>query len=100
LAGVINFKSAPFVPNGTFQGNWLSEYHANNGYIGNSIHLGGNKGGFAYDLRARRSLREGAKDFITAPGGRWPPLFLLSASAASGARASATNKNPSRAGVQ
>jgi iron complex outermembrane receptor protein len=55
-AGVINFKSAPFVPNGTFQGNWLSEYHANNGYIGNSIHLGGNKDGFVYDLIASGEL--------------------------------------------
>ncbi len=36
-AGVINFKTAPFVPSGTVQGSWLSEYHANNGYIGNSL---------------------------------------------------------------
>lgn len=51
-AGVVNFKTAPFVPNGTFQGSWLSEYHTNNGYIGNSLHLSGNNNGFVYDLRA------------------------------------------------
>jgi iron complex outermembrane recepter protein len=51
-AGVVNFKSTPFVPDGTFQGSWLSEYHTNNGYIGNSLHLGGNHAGFVYDLRA------------------------------------------------
>src|SRR6201999_4532780 len=36
-AGVINFKSAPFAESGTTQGSWLSEYHTNNGYIGNSF---------------------------------------------------------------
>src|SRR5580692_9216376 len=51
-AGVINFKTNPFVPNGTMQGSWLSEYHANNGYIGNSFHLSGNNNGFIFDLRA------------------------------------------------
>jgi iron complex outermembrane receptor protein len=51
-AGVINFKTAPFVPSGTVQGSWLSEYHSNNGYIGNSLHIGGNNNGFVYDLKA------------------------------------------------
>jgi iron complex outermembrane recepter protein len=55
-AGVINFKSAPFAPAGTVQGSWLSEYHANNGYIGNSIHVGGNNKGFVYDLKASEEL--------------------------------------------
>jgi iron complex outermembrane recepter protein len=55
-AGVINFKSAPFAPAGTIQGSWLSEYHANNGYIGNSIHVGGNNNGFVYDLKASEEL--------------------------------------------
>jgi len=50
-AGVVNFKTAPFVPSGTVQGSWLSEYHANNGYIGNSLHIGGNNNGFVYDLK-------------------------------------------------
>jgi iron complex outermembrane receptor protein len=55
-AGVVNFKSAPFVPNGTFQGSWLSEYHTNNGYVGNSLHLGGNNHGFVFDLRVSGEL--------------------------------------------
>lgn len=55
-AGVINFKTAPFAPNGTFQGSWLSEYHSNNGYIGNSLHLSGNNKGFVYDLKASGEL--------------------------------------------
>lgn len=55
-AGVVNFKTAPFVPNGTFQGSWLSEYHTNNGYIGNSLHLGASRNGFVYDLRASGEL--------------------------------------------
>jgi iron complex outermembrane recepter protein len=55
-AGVINFKTAPFAPNGTMEGSWLSEYHANNGYIGNSLHLGGDNNGFAYDVKASCEL--------------------------------------------
>jgi iron complex outermembrane receptor protein len=55
-AGVVNFKSAPFPPNGTVQGSWLSEYHSNNGYIGNSLHIGGNHHGFVYDLQASGEL--------------------------------------------
>ncbi len=55
-AGVISFHSSPFVPDGTTQGSWLSEYHANNGYIGNSFHLGGNHHDFVYDLKLSEEL--------------------------------------------
>lgn len=55
-AGVINFKTAPFAPDGRLQGSWLSEYHANNGYIGNSLHVGGSKNGFVYDFRGSAEL--------------------------------------------
>jgi iron complex outermembrane receptor protein len=55
-AGVINFKTASVVPEGTLKGSWLSEYHANNGYIGNSLHLSGNHNGFVYDLKASGEL--------------------------------------------
>ena len=55
-AGVISFKSAPFVPDGTTEGSWLSEYHANNGYTGNSFHLGGNHHDFVYDLKLSEEL--------------------------------------------
>jgi iron complex outermembrane receptor protein len=50
-AGVISFKSQPFAENGTVQGSFLSEYHTNNGYIGNSVDVGGNKNGFVWDVR-------------------------------------------------
>ncbi len=55
-AGVINFKSAPFAPSGITRGSWLSEYHANNGYIGNSFHIGGNYNGFVFDFKASGEL--------------------------------------------
>jgi len=55
-AGVINFKTAPFVPAGTTQGSVLAEYHANNGYLGTSVGLGGNHNGFAYDIKASGEL--------------------------------------------
>ena len=55
-AGVINFKTAPFAPDGTLKGSWLSEYHANNGYIGNSLRLGGNNNGFIYDFNGSTEL--------------------------------------------
>ena len=50
-AGVISFKSQPFADSGTMRGSVLSEYHTNNGYIGNSVNIGGNKNGFVWDLR-------------------------------------------------
>lgn len=58
-AGVINFKSAPFAASGTIRGSWLSEYHANNGYIGNSFHIGGNNNGFVFDFKASGELAHG-----------------------------------------
>lgn len=61
-AGVISFKSAPFAPNGTIQGSWLSEYHTNNGYIGNSVHIGSNNNGFAYDLKADAEIAHSYRD--------------------------------------
>jgi iron complex outermembrane recepter protein len=51
-AGVISFKSQPFAESGTVQGSVLTEYHTNNGYIGNSEDVGGNNNGFVWDLRA------------------------------------------------
>ncbi len=51
-AGVISFKSEPFVESGTVQGSVLTEYQTNNGYIGNSEDVGGNNNGFVWNLRA------------------------------------------------
>jgi iron complex outermembrane receptor protein len=50
-AGVISFKSAPFADSGTIGGSVLSEYHTNNGYVGNSADIGGNKKGFVWNIR-------------------------------------------------
>src|ERR1700722_3147908 len=55
-AGVINFKTTSFAPDGKVKGSWLSEYHANNGYIGNSLQFGSNNNGFVYDLKASGEL--------------------------------------------
>jgi len=51
-AGVISFKTQPFAENGTVQGSVLTEYQTNNGLIGTSENIGGNKNGFVWDLRA------------------------------------------------
>ena len=52
-AGVISFNSAPFTEsNGALQGSLLSEYQTNNGYIGNSFHIGSNHKGFVWNLTA------------------------------------------------
>jgi len=55
-AGVISFKSQPFAESGTIQGSYLSEYHTNNGYIGNSFNIGGNKNGLVWSFRASSEL--------------------------------------------
>ena len=55
-AGVISFKSAPFAASGTIQGSYLSEYHTNNGLIGNSFHIGGNNHGFVWDFKASEEI--------------------------------------------
>ena len=50
-AGVINFRTEPFAENGTVRGSVLSEYQTNNGMIGTSVNVGGNRNGFIYNLR-------------------------------------------------
>jgi iron complex outermembrane recepter protein len=51
-AGVISFKSEPFAANGRIQGSVLAEYQTNDGLIGNSVFVGGNKNGLVWNLRA------------------------------------------------
>lgn len=51
LAGVINLLPAPTLPEGSIQGNFLTNYHTNNGLIGGSLNLGGNQNGFVWDVR-------------------------------------------------
>ncbi|HEX7585383.1 MAG TPA: TonB-dependent receptor plug domain-containing protein, partial [Prolixibacteraceae bacterium] len=51
MAGVINMISAPTLPEGSIQGNISSNYQTNNGLIGNSVDLAGNKNGLIWDAR-------------------------------------------------
>ena len=51
-AGVISFKSAPLPQNGTVAGSVLTEYHTNDGYLGTSLNIAGNRNGFVWGLQA------------------------------------------------
>ena len=51
MAGVINFLSAPTLPDGKVQGNILANYQTNNGLIGYSANVAGNEKGFIWDVR-------------------------------------------------
>jgi len=55
-AGVISFKSAPFPETGHIQGNIISEYHTNNGYLGTSLNLAGNRQGLVWRLQANGEI--------------------------------------------
>jgi iron complex outermembrane recepter protein len=50
IAGVINFKTQPAPENGTIRGTWESEYQSNNGLIGNSVTISGNKDGLVWNV--------------------------------------------------
>jgi iron complex outermembrane receptor protein len=51
MAGVINFISAPTLPEGVINGSVLLNYQTNNGLAGGSVNLAGNRKGFIWDLR-------------------------------------------------
>ncbi len=51
IAGVINMISAPTLPDGTINGNVIANYQTNNGLIGYSANIAGNRKGFIWDLR-------------------------------------------------
>ncbi len=51
MAGVINFKSAPILPEGSLKANLSSEYQTNNGLFSYSINTAGNKKGFVWNWR-------------------------------------------------
>jgi iron complex outermembrane receptor protein len=51
MAGVVNMISAPTVPDGVIRGNIVSNYQTNNGLIGYSGDLSGNKNGLIWDSR-------------------------------------------------
>lgn len=51
LAGVVNLIPYPPVTDGDLKGSFLSEYQTNNGMIGNSLSLAGNKKGYIWGGR-------------------------------------------------
>ncbi|MDD2797335.1 MAG: TonB-dependent receptor [Bacteroidales bacterium] len=51
MAGVVNMISLPSLPDGKIGGNVISNYQTNNGLIGYSLNLGGNKKGLIWDVR-------------------------------------------------
>ena len=51
MAGVINFLSAPTLPDGKIQGNLLGNYQTNNGLMGISGNVAGNLKGLIWDVR-------------------------------------------------
>jgi iron complex outermembrane recepter protein len=51
MAGVINLLSAPSLPEGQVRGNLMLNYQSNNGLIGASGNLAGNKQGIVWDFR-------------------------------------------------
>ncbi len=51
MAGVINLISAPTLPDGKIMGNILANYQTNNGLIGYSANIEGNKKGFIWNIR-------------------------------------------------
>lgn len=51
MAGVIHFISAPTVPQGKVIGNVLMQYQTNNGLVGTSANIAGNKKGMIWDVR-------------------------------------------------
>ncbi len=51
MAGVINLITAPTLPDGEIMGNILADYQTNNGLIGYSANLAGNKKGIIWNVR-------------------------------------------------
>lgn len=51
LGGVLVFKGAPTLPEGTIKGGVNAEYHSNNGLLGGSINMAGHQKGFVWDAR-------------------------------------------------
>ena len=56
MAGVINFLSANPLPEGKIKGSLLSNYQTNNGLLGFSANIAGNKDRFTWDLRLSKKM--------------------------------------------
>lgn len=67
IAGVINLISAPFLPEGTINGQIMSNFQTNNGLTGNSLNLAGNKNGFVWNLRASNKSAHAYKNKYDGP---------------------------------
>ncbi|MHB1921260.1 MAG: TonB-dependent receptor [Chitinophagaceae bacterium] len=67
LAGVVNLISTPPAPEGKIIGSVLGDYQTNNGLIGNSVMLSGNKNGFYW---LGRVSHKQAKDYQDKIDGR------------------------------
>ncbi|HTA27616.1 MAG TPA: TonB-dependent receptor [Bacteroidia bacterium] len=66
VAGVVSIIPTPAAPEGKIIGNVLNEYQSNNGEIGNSVMLQGNKNGFEWMGRVSHKM---AKDYQNAIDG-------------------------------
>ena len=62
MAGVINMMTAPTLPQGVIKGSIISNYQTNNGLIGYSANLAGNKNGFTWDARYSQKLTHDYKN--------------------------------------
>lgn len=54
LGGIISFLAPHPVPDGSLQGQWISNYQSNNGLFANSLSVGGNKNGLYWMAHATR----------------------------------------------
>ena len=62
IAGVINMLSDPQTPEGEIKGSVISNYQTNNGLIGYSADLQGNKNGLVWDARFSQKLAHSYKN--------------------------------------
>ncbi len=62
MAGVINMISAPTLPSGTIKGTVISNYQSNNGLIGYSANIAGNKNGVIWDARYSNKMAHAYKN--------------------------------------
>jgi iron complex outermembrane recepter protein len=62
IAGVVNLIPDQPAPDGKIIGQVLSEYQTNNGLIGNSVMVSGNKKGFSWLVRASHKMAKNYRD--------------------------------------
>lgn len=67
MAGVINLISAPTLPEGSVKGNLSSNYQTNNGLIGYSANLEGNKNGLIWNSRFSNKIAHAYQNKFDGP---------------------------------